>query len=41
MAPIRVTMNDGSFYDIDGVRDVAVDSTINNKCHTYLTVPNA
>lgn len=25
--PVRVTMNDGSFYDIDGLRDVAVDST--------------
>jgi hypothetical protein len=22
-----VTMNDGSFYDIDGLRDIAVDST--------------
>lgn len=26
-SPVRVTMNDGSNYDIDGVRDVAVDST--------------
>lgn len=25
--PVRVTMNDGSFYDINGLRDVAVDST--------------
>lgn len=25
--PVRVTMNDGSFYDIDGLRDFAVDST--------------
>jgi hypothetical protein len=25
--PVRVTMNDGSSYDIDGLRDVAVDST--------------
>lgn len=25
--PVRVTMNDGSFYEIDGLRDVAVDST--------------
>jgi len=24
--PVRVTMNDGSFYDIDSLRDVAVDS---------------
>ncbi len=26
-SPVRVTMDDGSSYDIDGVRDVAVDST--------------
>lgn len=25
--PVRVTMNDGSTYDIDGLREVAVDST--------------
>lgn len=25
--PVRVTMNDGSSYDIDSLRDVAVDST--------------
>ncbi|MCY2977656.1 MAG: hypothetical protein NTU79_03215 [Planctomycetota bacterium] len=25
--PVRVTMNDGSSYDIESLRDVAVDST--------------
>jgi len=25
--PVRVTMNDGSSYDIDSLRDVAVDSS--------------
>ena len=27
LGPVRVTMNDGSSYDIDNLRDVAVDST--------------
>lgn len=26
--PVRVTMNDGSSYDIDSLRDVAVDSSV-------------
>lgn len=26
-APVRVTMNDGTIFDIDGLRDVGVDST--------------
>ena len=25
--PVRVTMNDGSCYEVDSLRDVAVDST--------------
>ncbi len=25
--PVRITMNDGSSYDIESLRDVAVDST--------------
>jgi hypothetical protein len=27
LGPVRVTMNDGSTFDIDSLRDVAVDST--------------
>jgi hypothetical protein len=26
--PVRVTMNDGSVYDIDSLRDVAVDQAV-------------
>jgi len=26
--PVRVTINDGSAYDIKGLRDVAIDETV-------------